>query len=102
MSSRQAQAPRWSGYAHPLLRMGWPLLVLATTGVVAFSSPLRWGELLTVSADAVSTVGQLRPQDRDELHSAGLKHDYYAPSFTTLLILTIVVLIATAALILCN
>ena len=100
MSSRQAQAPRWSGHTHPLLRMGWPLLVLATTGVVAYSSPLRWGELLTVSADAVSTVGQLRPQDVDELRRAGLTVAFYATYFTLLEILTAVVFIGTAALIL--
>ncbi len=100
MSSRQAQAPRRSGHTHPLLRMGWPLLVLATTGVVAFSSPLRWGELLTVSADAVSTVGQLRPQDVDELRRAGLTVAFYATYFTLLEILTAVVFIGTAALIL--
>jgi hypothetical protein len=77
----------------------WATIALLAASLFVLGTPVRYQQLTTVSPQAITIVGQLRPQDAALLAQAGFSVNAYAGYFTGLEAVATLVVLASASLI---
>src|SRR5713226_312150 len=99
MPNRSRGARGISGRRVVVARAGWVGFAVLTIGLFVAAIPARYQQLITVSPNAATTVGQLLPAEAEALARRGFSVAGYAAFFTTMEAAAAFVFFAVAALI---